>query len=123
MAAIRWILGKVILFLNFLFTPKLLVHRSPEAQAQVDQSTASLALYQFEACPFCVKVRRAIRRLGLNIELRDAQNNATYADELVKGGGQRQVPCLRIADSGSPVRWMYESSDIIEYLTSRYSKA
>ena len=39
-----------------MFTPRS-VARDSAAQATIDQQTASLALYQYEACPFCVKVR------------------------------------------------------------------
>jgi glutaredoxin len=113
---IRIILGKVILTLDRLFspTPRL---RSPADQAEVDQATASLILYQYEACPFCVKVRRAIRGLGLKIELRDAKQKAV-AEELVAGGGELQVPCLRIPQAGAAPRWLYESDAIIVYLES-----
>jgi len=37
-------------------------------------------------------------------------------EELVAGGGDLMVPCLRIGDSGGWVSWMYESKDIIGYL-------
>ncbi|MEQ1663669.1 MAG: glutaredoxin domain-containing protein, partial [Thiobacillus sp.] len=52
--------------------------RSPTAQQAVDTRTASLALYHYPTCPFCLKTRREIHRLGLNIELRDAQHDATH---------------------------------------------
>lgn len=119
MRLIRWILGNLILFFDRTFSPRPL-ERTPDAQAKVDQATRSLALYQFEACPFCVKVRRAMRRLNLNIELRDARNVPAYTQELVKGGGSVQVPCLKITEPNGSVRWMYESSDINQYLSERF---
>ena len=121
MRAIRWFLRWIILSLDSLFPPRPLI-RDASAQSKVDQQCTRLSLYQFDGCPFCVKVRRAIRRLGLKIELRDAQNNARFAEELLAGGGQRQVPCLRIlnGEDGGSVRWMYESSEIIAYLESRF---
>ena len=61
-------------------TPKGLI-RSAEAQRTVDAATDKLALYQFEACPFCVKVRRFIRKNSLKIELKDAKNNKTFSDK------------------------------------------
>src|SRR5207249_871341 len=45
--------------------------RSAEEQARADAATRSLALYHFRACPYCIKVRRDIRLLGLRIEERD----------------------------------------------------
>jgi glutathione S-transferase len=83
---------------------------------RVDQETASLALYQLEACPFCVKVRRAMKRLNLRIELRDIKRSEKFAAELKQNGGQDQVPCLRIPGAAGKDQWMYESDAIIEYL-------
>ncbi|QEQ95549.1 glutathione S-transferase N-terminal domain-containing protein [Neptunomonas concharum] len=119
MAFIRWFLGKIILTLNFLTPPKG-IKRSPEAQAQVDKQTRLLALYQFHACPFCVKVRRAMKRFSLDIELRDAKNNDTFRQELLENGGRVKVPCLRITNDDGSVSWMYESNDIIRYLEQRF---
>ena len=121
MRIVRWFLGNRILFIDFSTTPRG-VKRSPEAQAQVDQQTRMLALYQFHACPFCVKVRRAMKRYGLNIELRDAKNNAMYREELEQEGGRIKVPCLRITNDDGSVSWMYESSDIIRYLENSFTQ-
>jgi glutathione S-transferase len=84
-------------------------------QAQLDQQTSQFKLYQFKAWPFCVKVRRAIKREGLKIETRDAKNNQQFRQELLEQGGKIKVPCLRIEKNGQ-VEWLYESNDIIAYL-------
>nr|WP_243431858.1 glutathione S-transferase N-terminal domain-containing protein [Aliamphritea spongicola] len=117
---IRWILGRIILLVNALTPPKKM-QRSPEQQAELDKLTASLSLYQYEACPFCVKVRRAMRRFNLNVEVRDAKRNQDYKTELEQNGGKLKVPCLRIEEQDG-VRWMYESGDIIQYLEKNYVK-
>ena len=119
MTVIRLILGKLILFFNWLFTPRGIT-RDPELQARIDEQTASLALYQYEACPFCVKVRRMMKRQSLNIETRDVKRNKIARDELLAGGGELQVPCLRIGDGEHGYQWMYESNDIIGYLEKRF---
>ncbi len=119
--AIRWVLGQLILFGDWLTRPKPPQH-TPEEQAALDAQTANLALYQFRLCPFCVKVRRTIHRLGLNIELRDALNDPRYRAELIEQGGQHKVPCLRIEEDGK-IRWLYESSDIVAWLEERFGKA
>lgn len=116
---LRLVLGPVLLVQEKLTAPKGLV-RTPEAQQAVDQQLRGLALYQFKTCPFCIKVRQEMRRLSLNIELRDAQNDASHHDALLHGGGRAVVPCLRIVDADGTSRWMYESSDIIEYLRGRF---
>jgi len=120
MQAIRWILGRIILLINFL-TPPRGVKRPAEQQAQIDAETKSLALYHYAACPFCVKVRRALKRNSLNIETRDAKRSEQFKQELLQGGGALKVPCLRVEEGGE-VKWMYESSDIISYLESRFAE-
>ncbi|NRA23445.1 MAG: glutathione S-transferase N-terminal domain-containing protein [Oleispira sp.] len=120
MFVVRAILGALILLLNWLFTPKS-IKREASEQAAVDGQTAKLALYQYAACPFCVKVRRAMKRSALNIETRDAKRSEQFKKELVQGGGQLKVPCLRIEDDNGDVRWMYESGDIIDYLEGRFN--
>lgn len=119
MKQIRWLLGKIILFFDAAFTPKPPV-RPAEQQAEIDARTASLKLYQYLACPFCVKTRRAIRRLGLDIETRDALHDPEYRKELEEQGGKQQVPCLKITHDDGHIEWLYESSDIIQYLETRF---
>lgn len=119
MKFIRWFLGRVILLLNFIFSPSG-VKRSTQQQQVADNKAQSLALYQFDACPFCVKVRRAMKRQSVNIELRDAKNNPTHRAELEAGGGKVKVPCLRI-EKDDKIEWMYESSDIVAYLEREFA--
>ena len=119
---VRWILGRLILGWDALTRPKPM-ERSAEEQAKLDAQTANLALYQFQACPFCVKVRREIRRYGLNIELRDARNDETHKQALIAGGGRHMVPCLQISGEGGEPTWLYESNDIIAYLKTELKLA
>ncbi len=118
MFIVRWILGRIILILNFIFAPKKR-KRPQDEQSKVDAATKLLALYEYKACPFCVKVRRAMRRQGLNIETLDAKQD-DHKSRLVSQGGHAKVPCLRIEENGE-TRWMYESSDIISYLDKRFA--
>ena len=119
MSLVRWILARIIFVIDFLFAPKG-VKRDAEEQAEFDKKTAKLALYQYAACPFCVKVRWVMQRHSLNIETRDAKRQPKYAEELVAGGGSLQVPCLRIEDDNGVETWLYESSDIIAYLEQSF---
>ena len=120
---VRWILGRVILALDWMFSPKV-VTRQPAGQAAIDSQTRGWALYQFHACPFCVKVRRTICELGLKIELRDA-TAGKHRDELLSQGGELQVPCLRIPKELNSANtqdvWMYESAQISQYLRNRFA--
>lgn len=117
--ALRIGLGQIIIFLDFITRPRKL-QRSPEAQAQVEREANGLSLYQFHACPFCVKTRRALHRLNVPVALRDAKNDEASRQELLEQGGKVQVPCLRIEESGS-VRWLYESKAIAAYLDERFA--
>ncbi len=111
-------LGRVIIFIDWITRPKP-VQRSVEHQAQVEQALQTMTLYQLYACPFCIKTRRALRRLNLPMEIRNVQLGSPYRQELEQGGGRIQVPCLKISDQGEDA-WMYESSDIIHYLQQRF---
>lgn len=115
MIVIRWILGQIILLLDAVTSPKSTV-RELSAQKSIDDATASMSMYQFKTCPFCVKVRRELKRHALNIELRDAKNDIGIKAELVREGGRHKVPCLRTENPDGTVQWLYESNDIIAHL-------
>lgn len=104
---------------EFVTTPKGVV-RAVAAQQAVNQQSKNLVLYQFKTCPFCIKVRREIKRLSLQIELRDAQKNQQNRAELLQGGGYVKVPCLQISDEQGKVQWLYESTAINQYLHQRF---
>ena len=117
--ALRVVVGQLVVFISFLTRPSPM-RREPAAQAEVDNAASALALYQFNGCPFCVKVRRTLRRLNLPVELRDASGNAEHRQTLLAQGGKVKVPCLRIEEGGQ-TRWLYESSAINEYLEQRFA--
>ncbi|MEM5528912.1 glutathione S-transferase N-terminal domain-containing protein [Gammaproteobacteria bacterium AS21] len=120
MKLIRWLLGRIVLTIDFLTSPKGVV-RNQQEQLDIDKATQKLAMYEFKACPFCVKARRSMKRLSLDIELRDAKNNPTFRSELAQQGGKIQTPCLRIENDEGEITWMYESGDIINYLEQRFT--
>jgi glutaredoxin len=119
---LRLILTPFMLLSEKLSTPES-VPRSAEEQALADEASKDLALYQFSACPFCIKVRKEIARLGLNIETRDAQHDPQHRAALEAGGGQIKVPCLRIHQDDGSERWLYESSEIKTWLQERFEPA
>ena len=119
MEIIRWFVRWLVLLVDLLFRPGFLQHDEVK-QRSIDKEASELILYEFEACPFCVKVRWALRRLGVTIQRRDARKDPSYRDKLLSGGGKVQVPCLYIASEGQE-RWLYESSKIIEFLEKKFS--
>lgn len=112
-------MGRIVLLINWLTWPRA-GKRSADEQQRVEAVLANHALYQFHACPFCVKVRRAMQRLNLPIELRDAKSDEQSRLELQMQGGEVKVPCLRIEHADGKIEWMYESSDIISYLEQKF---
>jgi len=116
---IRWPLGQIVILIDRLTRPQA-PSLSAEKRAEFDANTANMKLYQFQQCPFCIKTRRTIRKLGLNIELRDARNDPHWNSELINEGGRYQVPCLRLVKDDGSIEWMYESDDINQYLQSRF---
>ena len=117
---VRLLLGQIIIFIDWLTRPKPM-QRSTDAQSEVDQQTENMVLYHFQMCPFCVKTRRQIRRLALNIENRDARNDPQWNQELISDGGKYQVPCLKITATDGSVQWLYESTEINQYLGEKFA--
>ncbi|EEZ61453.1 glutaredoxin [Slackia exigua] len=75
-----------------------------------------LVLYKKDSCPYCQRVMRWIDAEWAGrapIAYRDIVTEPAAAEELVRVGGKRQVPCLFV--DGTP---MYESGDIVAYLAS-----
>ena len=116
---IRNLLGGIFVFFDVI-TRGTRLKRDPAARLQVEKEAEGLTLYQFFACPFCIKTRRAIYKLNLPIGKRSASKGSPYREELLQGGGKIQTPCLRIETDGE-VTWLYESSAIIQYLQQRFT--
>lgn len=110
---LRWIIGRIILLFNFIFSPKSTNHSS-EVQNNIDANSKAFALYQLNACPFCVKVRRAAKRLNIPLQTIDIKEEKNL-QKLVNEGGKRTVPCLFINEENDNT-WLYESKDIVAYL-------
>ena len=110
-------LGLIIVFFDSISRPKKIT-RSDDDQKAIQASMKGLSLYQFYACPFCVKTRRAIHQLNVSIETRDINKNPAHREQLKMATGKVKVPCLRI-EEGDNVRWMHESDDIIDFLKMR----
>lgn len=112
-------LGQLIIFIDFITRPAK-IKRSQELQAQVEKDVEAMSLYQFRACPFCVKTRRTMHKLNLPISLKDAKNNEADRQSLLDLGGKIQVPCLRITRDGKD-EWLYDSKKINQYLVENFA--
>lgn len=116
---IRNLLGGIIAFFDVI-TRGSKLKRTKEDQQQLEKEIQELSLYQFFACPFCIKTRRAMYKMNLPIVKRNVSKGSSYRDELLQGGGRVQTPCLRI-ESATGTTWLYESSEIIDYLRQRFA--
>ena len=77
-----------------------------------------IELYDFEACPYCRKVREALSILDLDADVKPCPKGGTrFRDEVVRRGGRAQFPF--IVDPNTKVE-LYESDDIVSYLFERY---
>ncbi len=84
-------------------------------QRQIDRAVEGMVLYESAWCPFCMRVDQALKSLGIELQRADIKEDPEAERQLIEGGGQRKVPCLYIPD-GDSGQWLYESSDIIDYL-------
>jgi glutathione S-transferase len=76
-----------------------------------------LELYDFEACPYCRKVREALCELDLDYLEHPVAKGSPRRKELERRGGKVQVPYL--VDPNTDTE-LYESDDIIDYLNRTY---
>ncbi len=79
-----------------------------------------LELYEFEACPYCRKVREVLSILDLAVMVYPCPKGGQRFRTKVKAmGGKLQFPYL--IDSSRNVQ-MYESSQIVRYLYQQYGQ-
>jgi glutathione S-transferase len=76
-----------------------------------------LELYEFEACPFCRKVREALSELDLPAIIRPCGKGSPHRAYVIEHGGKAQFPYLVDPNTGTE---MYESMEIIRYLRAHY---
>lgn len=117
MKLIRKIL-RFIVFINYKLTLKKPIIRDTSYQNKIDKIFKNYTLYQYEWCPFCVRVRKFIIENALKIKLCDIKNNDNKKQELKENGGLLKVPCLKIENSEKS-EYIYESKDIIKLLNNK----
>jgi len=77
-----------------------------------------LELYDFEACPFCRKVREALSILDLDAVVHPCPSGGPrFRPAVTERGGQAMFPYLVDPNTGVE---MYESDDIVRYLFDTY---
>lgn len=76
-----------------------------------------LTLYHFAGCSYCQRVKDFLNKSGIQVPMKDIQENPAYRQELIKIGGNPQVPCLVIDGKA-----LYESLDIIDWFKKNFKK-
>ncbi|KAI4332368.1 hypothetical protein L6164_017283 [Bauhinia variegata] len=104
---------------RFAWGSKSIVKSSQDKEITSDPPM-QLQLFEFEACPFCRRVREALTELDLSVEVYPCPKGSIRHREVVKiSGGKEQFPFLIDPNSGNS---MYESGDIVKYLFERFGK-
>ena len=89
-----------------------------QARRPMRRPEKPLELYEFEACPFCRKVRDALTELDLDAVVYPCPaGGSVYRPKAIALGGKAQFPLLVDPNTG---RTMYESDDIVAYLFATY---
>ncbi len=78
-----------------------------------------LELYEFEACPFCRKVREGLTAFDLDALIYPCPRGSRYRATVIERGGKAMFPFLVDRSTG---KQMYESDDILRYLAQTYGK-
>jgi len=79
-----------------------------------------LQLYDMENCPYCRLVREVLTELDLDAEIRPCPKDGTRFRPQAKAlGGKKLFPFLVDPNTGTQ---LYESADIIEYLSRSYQR-
>ena len=76
-----------------------------------------LELYEFEACPFCRRVREALTALDLEATVYPCPKGGRFRDDVRRRGGREMFPFLVDPNTGVE---LYESADIVAYLYKHY---
>ena len=92
---------------------------SSSVLADAPRPDKPLILYEYDASPFCKRVREMINLLDLEVEYRPCPGArmGKFSEELYKRTGRRTVPYLIDPNTGVE---LFESNDQIEYLLTTY---
>ncbi|XP_039003252.1 uncharacterized protein LOC120129937 isoform X2 [Hibiscus syriacus] len=105
---------------RFPWGSKSLLEGIESEDITVSDPSTHLQLFEFEACPFCRRVREALTELDLSVEVYPCPKGSLRHREMVRSfGGKEQFPFLIDPSAGIS---MYESGDIVKYLFKTYGK-
>ena len=99
--------------------PLLRIRDSSSVLGDAPRPNQPLILYEYDASPYCKRVREFCNLLDLTVEYRPCPGarQGAFSQELLQKTGRQTVPYL--VDPNTKTE-MFESSDIIEYLLQTY---
>ena len=77
----------------------------------------TLEFYYYDFCPFCVRVKKTIKKLNIKVTYCNTMEDPSCEQKLFTDTGRRTVPCLYIDNIP-----MHESSEIISWLQDNQKK-
>lgn len=92
---------------------------SPEQRNLLERESRRMHLYYCRSCPSSIAIKRHCERIGLRVVEKDVVRVNAYRNELLNGGGEPRVPCLRVQDEQGD-RWLYSPDAIRSYLKNRF---
>lgn len=112
-------IGKLLAPLNTAHAalPSAFRPMGDRTKGRAEQPVQLLELWQFEASPYCRKVREVLATLDLNYRVHNVAKRGAKRPGLRALGGRMMVPYLVDPNTGTA---MYESDDIVAYLRETY---
>ena len=83
------------------------------------QPVRMLELYEYEACPFCRKVRETLTELDVDWLCHPCARGSRHRETAIKLGGKTQFPLLFDPSTNTH---LYESEDIITWLHATFGE-
>lgn len=118
MSVVRYFKGKALAFAYQLFPVRPLA-RSGMEKDSLERESRKMQLYFCHDCPSSLMIQRYCQRLGLRVVKKNVAQVIRYRNELINGGGQSRVPCLRVEEEGN-VYWLYSREKIKRFLAQRF---
>lgn len=119
MSLTRHLKGKTLSFVDRIMPVKP-VPRSVEEQLLLDRESRRMQLYFCPSCPSSVSIKRYCERIGLHVVQKDVERVNAFRNELVNGGGESRVPCLKVENNDGD-SWVYSPEGIMDYLNERFA--
>lgn len=91
--------------------------RGMRASSKVTEPAQPIEIYEFEACPFCRKVREVLSEIDIDYVCYPCGKGSRHRQVVKELGGQAMFPYMVDPNTGTS---MYESEDIITYLLETY---